>query len=344
MSNELSSNLSSRYNLYKKDGLDRKELGKLKQIIENEKRPELQDVKDISKDLSEKTVLETEDKELVESIGERLDKNDIGRFEESIKPIDDRVSSLMKKGFDKKMVLGNLEPIYLSDKAFKGLQIIASSKKGISYEGFSFLLKKNMVTQSQYGKLVKLLDTIKFQNNGKTDTNKFLETVKNLNNPSTHEIANKVLSKSIKEVIFSSDRKRDITDIAADFLNFTNVASNRVFSGTVSGFGAMDENKLKLINNNTKLTNSGNCQEMAVVTAVNAREIGASRVELFEIKNHLFTVINRDKGSKENDPMTWGGDCMVIDTWAQKTFKASDYYNNSEMKSQQPSLYYELSK
>lgn len=40
--------------------------------------------------------------------------------------------------------------------------------------------------------------------------------------------ASKVLSKSIKEVIFCSDRNRYMTDIVADVLNFTKVASNDI--------------------------------------------------------------------------------------------------------------------
>jgi len=93
--------------------------------------------------------------------------------------------------------------------------------------------------------------------------------------------------------------------------------------------------ELKLITEIAKKISVGNCYQMSIVALFKAIEMGmwSTRVDLISINfgNHVIIVIGRELGSDPENYKTWGPTAVVVDTWANQIFKASDIETNLQV-------------
>ncbi len=71
-------------------------------------------------------------------------------------------------------------------------------------------------------------------------------------------------------------------------------------------------------------TKVGNCEQMACLAFVYLQSvIPDARIELVTASNHMFVVINRDKGSDITKSTTYGEHAIICDPWARRTYNAN---------------------
>jgi hypothetical protein len=58
------------------------------------------------------------------------------------------------------------------------------------------------------------------------------------------------------------------------------------------------------------------CAAAAVWAIHQCSELSGLQIEAFGTGGHAFIVLNRKTGSVENDPSSWGSDCLVVDVWS----------------------------
>jgi hypothetical protein len=58
------------------------------------------------------------------------------------------------------------------------------------------------------------------------------------------------------------------------------------------------------------------CAAAAVWAIRQCSDLNAVQIEAFGTGGHAFIVLNRASGSTENDPSSWGPDCLVVDVWS----------------------------
>lgn len=145
----------------------------------------------------------------------------------------------------------------------------------------------------------------------------------------------KVVALTNKQIPYVADRANTLKDTANSARSIPLVALERIEGGMPKGRLQLSEiyDRAKVAQKHK----AGNCAEMACVAFVHARELGAKKVELFSVDNHLFVVVNR-KNTSNDDPRAWGDQCMIIDPWSKKSFPASEYFLHKEMKGEIPFL------
>ncbi len=187
------------------------------------------------------------------------------------------------------------------------------------YLNVKYLIKDSKV----FAKFNNIFNKIDPKDENKLNT--FLdESIKKL--PFNLDKANLVLKFAKQNIPIIQDRS-----ISEKFIGAIQLRTQRFVNGDLNVQINNNNNKIENRARLSSITGVGNCIEHASFSAVEEKKLGAKRVEIFGLdieSGHAFTVVNRNINSDDSNPKTCCNNCIIIDSWSDKTYSSSDFFKN----------------